>query len=97
MRRQIVEEAPLTFLDAGITPSPAVEAVSVGRSPRSVQRGSRRSPSSLPHSVPQALADLRRPRHAPDALAAASQTLFEALVAKTRPGPRRRSLRRQHR
>ena len=33
MRRQIVEEAPITFLEAGLAPSPAVEAV-LRRAPR---------------------------------------------------------------
>jgi eukaryotic-like serine/threonine-protein kinase len=84
MRRQIVEEAPLTFLEAGIDPSPAVEAV--------LCRALAKDPAARFASVAEfatafhtaTLADLRRPRHARDELAAASETLFEALIAKTR-------------
>jgi serine/threonine-protein kinase len=85
MRQQIVEEAPLTFLDAGITPSPAVEAV-LCRALAKERTARFASVAEFAAAFRAATpADLHRPRHAPDALAAASQTSFEALVAKTRP------------
>jgi serine/threonine protein kinase len=84
MRRQIVEEAPLTFLEAGIDPSPAVEAVlcralAKDRAARFASVGE--FASAFRTAI---VADLRRPRRSHDELANASEKLFEALIAKTR-------------
>jgi eukaryotic-like serine/threonine-protein kinase len=84
MRRQIVQEAPLTFLDAGITPNVAVEAV--------LNRALAKEPAARFASVAEfagafhaaASADQRCPAQARDTLIAASQTLSDALIAKTR-------------
>ena len=84
MRRQIVEQTPLTFLDAGISPSPSVEAV--------LYKALAKGPAARFASVAEfaaefhaaASADQRRPPQAHDALIAASETLCEALIAKTR-------------
>jgi predicted Ser/Thr protein kinase len=84
MRRQIVEDTPLSFLDSGISPSPAVELV--------LKRALAKEPVARFASVAEFAAafhaaardDRRRPQEAPDMLIAASQTLCEAFIAKTR-------------
>lgn len=84
MRRQIAEDAPLAFFETGIDPSPAVEAVL--RKALAKDRTARfASVAEFASAFRTAtLADRCRPRHTRDELAAASGTLFEALIAKAR-------------
>jgi predicted Ser/Thr protein kinase len=89
MRRQIAEEAPLSFLDAGISPSPGVEAVLV--------RALAKEPATRFASLAKfaaafheaARADRRRPARTQDELIAAAEKIVDALLAKARLGAAR--------
>ncbi|MBR0851395.1 phosphotransferase [Bradyrhizobium diazoefficiens] len=86
MRRQIVEKAPLSFLDAGISPSPGVEAV--------LARALAKEPAARFASLAEfatafhdaAREDRRRPARTQDALIAAAQTIVDALLERARSG-----------
>jgi hypothetical protein len=83
MRRQIVEETPVTFLDAGVAPSPAVEAVL--RRALAKQRAERfMSMTDFAAAFSAATRSDRRHRRqrARDSLVAGAETLTEALLAK---------------
>ena len=78
---------PLTFLDVGLSPSPAVEAV--------LNRALAKEPAARFASVAEFAAafqvatstDQRRQPQARDALIEASQALYETLIARTRRDP----------
>lgn len=85
MRRQIVDDLPLTFLDVGAAPSPAVEAVL--RRALAKERVERFA--SLPEFAAAfraaTRADRRRRRqHALNPVATAAETLTEMLLARAR-------------
>jgi eukaryotic-like serine/threonine-protein kinase len=83
MRRQIVEETPVTFLDAGLAPSPAVEAVL--RRALAKERAERfASMADFAAAFRAATRSNRRHRRqrARDSLVAGAETLTEALIAK---------------
>ena len=87
MRRQIVEEAPITFLEAGLAPSPAVEAVL--RRALAKDRAERFASMADFAAGFRAAArsDRRRRRQrARDPLVAGGETLTEALLARAEPG-----------
>jgi serine/threonine protein kinase len=92
MRRQIVSEKPLAFLDAGADSSPAVEAV-LGRALAKDSAARFASVAEFAAAFRTATtADLHRPRRTSDELAAASANLFDALMdkisqASTLPAP----------
>lgn len=83
MRRQIAEETPVTFVDAGLAPSPAVEAV--------LRRALAKEPAERFVSMTDfaaafsagARSDRRhRRQRARDSLVAGAETLTKALLAK---------------
>ncbi len=88
MRRQIVDETPLAFLDVGVPPSPGVEAV-LGRAlakERTERFGSVAEFATAFRAARRA--DRRRRRgHPRDAIVSAADTLTEALLAKARLQP----------
>src|SRR5207244_2174677 len=84
MRRQTVEEPPLAFLDLGLAPSPAVEAV-LGRALAKERTERFASVAELTTAFRAATrADRRRRGHRKrDSLVAAGETLTAALLAQS--------------